>query len=478
MNVAHLSLVLKARLRTVALVTLLTVVAAVAASFAIPKTYKASTSLILNYKGEDHITGSGAPAQASSGYFSTYVATQIDIIKSPTVALRVVKRLKLATDPKSRAKYAGEPASIRDKTGFEPWLANRLLAKLEVKPAHDSSVLTIAFSAPNAADTAATANAFAQEYRSLIVELDANPVLMASEYLNRQLADARAAMETSLAAMARFQQDTGIVNQENSADLETGQLNDMSKQLVEVQSQLMEAQSKSSQATRGSAAALPDIANNALIQSLKSDLSRANMRLSAVNERVTSDHPNAIAARAEVNSIGRELARQTTLLKAALSASTSILLRREEELKDALARQKQKVFELNEKRTTLVLLAKEVDNRKHIFDALSQRLAQTSIQGRAHQSDVAVLAPATSPASPSNPRKLVVATAAGLVGMLLGACAALAQEFIDRRIRSTHELLQITRTPLVVELGPIGTLSPSAPPQLSLLAGSAIAGGN
>lgn len=477
MNVAHLSLVLKARLRTVALVTMLTVAGAVAASFAIPKTYKATTSLILNYKGEDHITGNGTPAQASSGYFSTYVATQIDIIKSPTVALRVVKRLNLAADPEIRAKFASEPTSTRDKIGFEAWLANRLLAKLDVKPAHDSSVLTIAFSAPKAAGAAATANAFAQEYRNLIVELDANPVLMASEYLDRQLADARAAMGASLAAMARFQQDTGIINLENSADLETGQLNDMSKQLVEVQSQLMEAQSKSSQATRGSAAAAPDIANNALIQSLKSDLSRARMRLSAVRERVTSDHPNAIAAKAEVDSISRELARQTALLQAALSANTSILLRREAELKDALARQKQKVFELNEKRTTLVLLAKEVDNRKHIFDALSQRLAQTSIQGRAHQSDVAVLAQATAPADPSNPRKLVVAAAAGLVGMLLGACAALAQEFIDRRIRSTHELLQITRTPLVVELGPIGALAPGTPRRVALLTGPTIARG-
>jgi uncharacterized protein involved in exopolysaccharide biosynthesis len=102
MNLAHLSLILKARARTVALVTVLTIVGAGTASLLLPKTYKATTSLILNYKGADHVSGGGTPAQASTGYFSTYVATQMDIIKSPTLAERVVRRLRLASDPAYR----------------------------------------------------------------------------------------------------------------------------------------------------------------------------------------------------------------------------------------------------------------------------------------------------------------------------------------------------------------------------------------
>jgi chain length determinant protein EpsF len=478
MNLAHLSLILKARARTVALVTVLTIVGAGAASLLLPKTYKATTSLILNYKGADHVSGGGTPAQASTGYFSTYVATQMDIIKSPTLAERVVRRLRLASDPAYREKYDAEPESVRRRASLTDWIADKLSGKVEVKPSRDSSVLNVSFSAADPVQAATTANAFADEYRNLSVELDANPAMQASRYLDGQLAEARKAMETSLSAMARFQEETGIIAPDNAADLETGRLTEISTQLVGVQAQLMEAQSKSRQAANGAAAQAPDIANNPLIQSLKSDLSRARMRLSAVNERVTPDHPNAITAQAEVNAINEELARQTALLKAALAANTSILLRREAELRDALAKQRQKVLELNQKRTTLTLLSKEVDNRKRIYDALSQRLAQASIQGRAHQSDVAVLAPATAPALPSNPRKLVILAAAGLAGLLVGACAALIQELLDKRVRSTEELLELTQTPLIIELGRVGSRELAAPPPVALLPGPSIARGH
>lgn len=478
MNVLHLSLILKARVRTVALVTALTLAAAGIASVAVPKTYTASTSLILNYKGANHVTGNGTPALVSSGYFLTYVATQIDIIKSPTLALRVVKRLNLTSAPEYRAKYASEATADRSAHGLSEWIANKLLGKIDIKPSHDSSVITLSFSAPDRAVAAATANAFADEYRNMSIEIEAKPAMMAAGYLYTQLEGARRAMEASLSAMALFQEETGIVSQESSTDVETARLSELSTQLVGVQSQLMEAQSKTIQVTHGSAAETPDIANNALIQSLKSDLSKAQTKLSSVTEIVTPEHPNAAAAKAEVVAISDELARQTLLMKASLSANTAILAKREAVLRGALAQQRQKVLSLNQKRTQLTLMAKEVDNRTRIYDALSQRLAQTSIQSQAHQPDVAILSPATAPLLPSNPRKLVVLAVGGLAGLLVGACGAFLQEFFDRRIRSTDDLIRITCTPIIVELGNITPTAIAGPEKFRLLTGATLAGGH
>jgi polysaccharide biosynthesis transport protein len=472
MNLLRLSLILKARARTVVLVTLLTLVGAAIVAVVAPKTYKATTSLILNYKGSDPVMGSGTPAQASSGYFSTYVATQIDIIKSPALGQRVVRQLGLTSDPGYRARYASAVKPAQGADGLALWIAEKLLAKIDVKPSHDSSVLTIMFSAPDARFAAAVANAFADEYRKMVIELDAKPAMMASDYLYKQLTDARRAMEASLADMANFQQETGIISSESTSDVETTRLSELSTQLVAVQSSLMEANSKSTQVMHGEAAEAPDIANNPLIQSLKSDLSKARMKWSSVTEIVTPEHPHAVAAKAEVDSIDKELARQTSLLSAALMANTSILSKREAELTDAFAQQKNRVLDLNQKRTTLTLLAKEVENRKRVYDALSQRLAQTSIQGQSHQSDVAVLTAASVPALPSNPRKLVVAALAGMAGALLGVCAAFLQEFLDRRVRSIDDLLSITRTSIMVELGPVNSSTLVEAEPLALLPNS------
>ena len=45
--------------------------------FVLPKSYTATTSLVLNYKGMDPVTGAVLPAQLMPGY----MATQTDIIE-------------------------------------------------------------------------------------------------------------------------------------------------------------------------------------------------------------------------------------------------------------------------------------------------------------------------------------------------------------------------------------------------------------
>jgi succinoglycan biosynthesis transport protein ExoP len=453
MNLRQLPGVFIARIRMIAFVAVLTILGAGATSFLIPKTYKATTSLILNYKGADHVTGSGTPAQSATGYFSTYVATQIDIIRSETVATRVVKRLRLGENPAYLELYASSSAKQSGSGSLVRFIAARLLDKLEVKPSHDSSVLTIGFSGIEPHYAAAVANAFAEEYLAINVELDTKPALQAADYLQARLNEARKQIEISLTEMADFQQQNNITGVESTADVENARLSELSSQLVGVQAQLMEADSRRHQVVSGNPSESPDIANNTLIQSLKSDLSRARTKLSAVTEIVTPEHPNAIAAKAEVDSIKAELARQTSLLSNALSASTSILKKRERELTEALDAQKRKVFDINRKRTTLTLLAKEVENRKRVYDALSQRLAQTSIQGQAHQSDVTVLAPASAPPLPSNPRKLLVLGAAAFVGLLLGLATASIQEYLDTRVRSSADLARLIQVPLSIEIG-------------------------
>ena len=81
--------------------TLVTVAATLVVSLLLPKTYEATSSLVMNYKGVDPLTGMALPGQLLPGY----MATQIDIISSKNVALRVVDQLKLAESPAVIAQF-------------------------------------------------------------------------------------------------------------------------------------------------------------------------------------------------------------------------------------------------------------------------------------------------------------------------------------------------------------------------------------
>ncbi len=98
MNFSQLLLILRAHLKISLITLIITVSATVAVSLTLPKTYKATTSLVLNYKGVDPVTGMTLPAQLMPGY----MATQVDIINSSSVALAVVDELRWAEGPAIR----------------------------------------------------------------------------------------------------------------------------------------------------------------------------------------------------------------------------------------------------------------------------------------------------------------------------------------------------------------------------------------
>lgn len=95
MNFHQFLLVLFVRKQILLFTLLITVGATVVVSLMLPKTYKGTASVLISYKGVDPVTGLALPMQLLPGYMST----QIDIISSKNVALKVVDQLRLAESP-------------------------------------------------------------------------------------------------------------------------------------------------------------------------------------------------------------------------------------------------------------------------------------------------------------------------------------------------------------------------------------------
>ena len=182
MNFTHLLLALRARYKIVLMILAVTVAATVVISLLLPKVYKASTALVLNTKGVDPVTGMSLPVQMMSGY----VVTQADIIRSKSVALKVVENLRLADNPAVQQQFADSVKGNTDLT-IKEWLANLLLAKVDIEPARDSSVLTINFQGSDPKFVAAVANAFADAYMQFSVQLKTDPAQQASGFINTQI---------------------------------------------------------------------------------------------------------------------------------------------------------------------------------------------------------------------------------------------------------------------------------------------------
>ncbi len=441
MNVHQFLLILLARKKIILTTLLLTVALALGWSLIQAKTYKATASVLLNYKGVDPLTGLTMPGQLLPGY----MATQIDIISSKNVALRVVDALHLATSPAVIQQFN---ESTEGRGTVRDWLADLLLKKLEIVPSRESSVVEISFKGADPAFAAAVANAFADEYQKITVQLKTEPAKKASSYFNEQTKQLRDNLEAAQARLSKYQQEKGIVSLDNNrVDVELSRLNELSGQLVAAQTAAMEGNSR--QAAAGSALTSPDVANNALIQQMRANLATAEGKFADTSQRYGRNHPSYMAAKAELDKVRGELNAALGTVSRSVGANAQVLRARESELTDAVAKQKARVLELNRARDELGVLLKDLDSAQRAFDAASQRFSQTRIEAQSEQSDISLLNPAVAPTDPSGPRVLLNTLIGILAGTVLGVGLALLLELLNRPVRSPSDVKDMLGIPVL-----------------------------
>jgi chain length determinant protein EpsF len=381
------------------------------------------------------------PGQLMPGY----MATQIDIISSKNVAGRVVDALRLASSPAVVQQFQ---EATEGRGNVRDWLADLLLKKLEIVPSRESSVVEISFKGADPAFAAAVANAFADEYQKITVQLKTDPAKKASTYFNEQTKQLRDNLEAAQARLSKYQQEKGIVSLDNNRyDMELARLNDLSTQLVGAQTMAMEATSRQRIAGRG--AASPDVANNAMVQNLRVSLATAEAKLADTSSRFGRNHPQYQAARAEVDKLRAEMNSAMGSISQSVGSNAEVLRQREAELRAAVAAQKTRVLELNRARDELGPLLKELETAQRAYDAASQRFSQTRIEAQSEQSDVSVLNPAVAPTEPSGPRVLLNTLIAFLLGTVLGVGLALLLELLNRPVRSSGDIKDMLGIPVL-----------------------------
>jgi polysaccharide biosynthesis transport protein len=442
MNIHQLCLIVRARHRLVLGVVFVTFVAVVGIGLWLPPRYTASTSLIVDFKGVDPITGAVLPFPQ---LMPSFMATELDVIQSRAVSLKVVKALKLASVAENKQKFIDD---VQGRGTIEDWLAANLLKKLDVKPARESRIIELRFSDADPEFAAAAANAFARAYIETNVAIKVAPARDSATWFDGQLKQLRNQVEVTQERLSKYQTDKGITSTDQKLDVETAKLAEISSQLVQVQAQTYENSSRQKQfedfiARDRSVDSLPEVLASPVIQELKTRLSAAETRLNQATSTVGMNHPEYQRAQSEVTSVRKRLRDEVSTAASVISNNLRISQSRERELRDAVASQKTRLLELNRHRDELGVLIKEVENAQKAYEGASQRYTETSLASRIDQSNVAILGSAIAPIEPSFPKLPLVAALSILVGGVMGMFLAVAVEMIDRRVRRIEDLADI-----------------------------------
>ncbi len=345
-------------------------------------------------------------------------------------------------------------------------------AHLDVKPARESNIINIFWTANNAADAAKMANAFARAYVDVALDIKTAPHKADAAWFDEQVKASRAKLEQAQMRLSEFQQRAGIVGTEAQVDFETSRLNQLANQLALVQAQTTDAQSK-----RGAAGdTVAEAMQSPLVVGLRTDIARLEGKLQDSAATLGPQHPTMQRMQAELAALRGRLAQETGRISSSIGASFEAGRARERELQAAVAAQKERVLAINKARGQLALLTKDVEAAQRAFEAITNNASKSRLQALTTQTNLMLLASAVEPLEPSGPsarQALIVATVAGL---LLAVAGALMMELANRRVRSIDDITMATQLPVLASVPastPAFAALPASRRRLALSAGGA-----
>ncbi|MEY2619158.1 MAG: hypothetical protein RL522_2160 [Pseudomonadota bacterium] len=418
--------ILRARRVMAALILLATLALALAWALLRPDRYTADAPVMVDVQSEK-VGGGFAPTLVAS-----YMATQLDIARSDRVVQRALDLMQAAghTDAARRGAM---------------WREMR--ERMQVRPARESNILHIGWTAPSAAEAALGANALARAFVEVALEIQTAPAKQGSSWYDTQVEDSRRKLEAAQARLSEFQQRAGIIGNEQ-VDHEIARLRELSLQLAQVQALTTDSQSK-----RGAASeTVAEVMQSPLVNALKADLARVEARLQESAATLGPRHPQLLRLQAERDALQGRLTTETRRISGGIEAAYRAGRSREQELGAALQSQRQQVLALNRQRGQLALLQQDVDAARRTFETVSTNASKTRLESLATQTYLTQIAPATEPLEPAGPSLGQVLAVALVSGGLLAVAGALMLELANRRVRSEDDIALGAGVPVLASL--------------------------
>ena len=441
MTLTQILIVLRARWLSALLVLLLVNVVVIGVTLLMPKRYTATAAVVLDVKSPDPIAGMVLPGMTVSGY----MATQVDVLRSERVALRALNSLGMFDSPVQKANWE---RATQGRGDFRAWLADAMLADLEVRPARDSNVITVSYTSSEPEFAAAVANAFVTAYTDTTLDLRVEPAKLYNSFFDDRAKELRDALEKAQAHLSAYQRAKGIIVSDERLDIENARLAELSTQLVALQAVAQESANRQQQAA-GNASQMPEVLSSPLVAGLTGDLARQESKLSELQERLGERHPEVVQLQASIANLRARIQGETRRVAGSLTINNTVNQAGMGQLRGSLEEQRTKLLRLKGQRDEAGVLLRDVENAQKAYDAVFARVSQTSTESQNTQTNVSLLKRASPPAFASSPRLRLNLLAGAALGLLLALGLTIVRELRDQRLRTFDDVTVLLKQPVL-----------------------------
>jgi polysaccharide biosynthesis transport protein len=397
--------------------------------------------------------------------------TEIEVIKSKSVALRVANELALDKDeefqPRSPLSALGERLGLLrppeggtgtvldpDKMDAERLdrAADALLAKLQVERILFSYILAISVTSEDPVKARRLTAAIAEDYLASQREARQDALQRVATWLKSRVDDLQSRVLETEASIEKLKAESGITDTgfNNVSEQQVAELN---SQLTKVRAEVADKQAHFEQARRliesnGDVQAIPEMMASRIISQLRQTREEVSWRLGVLSRNLGERHAEVIAGRTQLEGINKQIAAEADHVLANMKSAYDIVVRQEQSLEASLqkltaARGNSAVYiKLQQLRRVADADRKLYENYLSQYNEISQRRTLQDASAR-------IIAPATLPGSPSSPRRTLFYALAGIFGLGGGLLLAFLREYLRAGVKTGVEVEQSFGYPVV-----------------------------
>lgn len=399
--------------------------------------------------------------------YQDYYQTQYRLLESRAVAQKVVRELRLASDPTFLVRedpgllsrvWTGLTASLRHRRADagepkdpEAPYVDAVRAGLRIDPIKNSHLVSVGFISPSPILAAKIANGVSEAYIDFGMETRVGTSENAGDFLTEQIATLRADVADLEHRLQQYGESKEIIPTSGEATTTVTALEDLQRSYTAAQADRAEKEGAWTALRTTPDSAVPQVIQSPLIERLTTETASLERDRAEMAKRFKPEWPALARLTTKLEQSQARLDEETAALAASARKSAEgaykAAVERERNLQAMLESQKHAAMKLSIDSIEYTNLRSEVMKKRETLNELLKRQSEITLSSHlkdTRQSNTRIIDPATPPHDPWRPNKKVNLALGLLTGLALGAGLAFAIEYLDNTVKSAEEIRRLT----------------------------------
>jgi polysaccharide biosynthesis transport protein len=388
--------------------------------------------------------------------FEATLETQVAILRSDALALKVIEAMRLYQDPRFttikqvRPESSLEPSSMRPDPAQAADLLGAFHGGLIVQLVPSSRLVQIGYTHPDPQFATEITNTLVKTFIEENFKTKYDSVTQTSEWLSRELADLQVKVQTAEEKLVRYQKDNSILGVDEKQNIVTSKLDELNKELTAAQTDRIEKEANYKLCIAADPSSFMKVApegKGGLLDKLREKEAELETQYAQATTQFGSAYPKVTELSNQLKQVREAIEVEKAKIRDMLRDEYLAALQREDLLASAFNQQKQEANHLNESAIEYSVLKRDAETNRQLYQDLLQKLKEAGVSAGLRSSNIRVVDIARTPTHPIAPnvrRNLVLGF---LLGLSLGIGLALVLESFDNTVRNMEELSAISTVP-------------------------------